>query len=271
MTVKASSPPSYEFGGFRLDAAKRLLTRRDGAPVPLTPRVFETLLYLVEHSGEVLDRERLMDAVWPDAVVEDNNLTQNISMLRRVLRQAPGSNEFIVTVPGRGYRFVAEVRQADSGVLVEGSAVAEPGRAEEPPSGKDHGRAGAGRSARWPWVISLSALTILVLGVAIFYFWNGRRSEPDVANSGRAAFAVSDKSIAILPFENLSANPEDAFFAEGVQDDILTALAQVADLKVISRSSVRDYTAGPRRNLRAIGGGARGGHYAGRKCAACRQ
>ncbi len=91
----------YDFGDFRLDAAKRLLQQRSGAIVPLTPRVFDTLLYMVEHHDAVLDKERLMEAVWPDSIVEENNLTQNISTLRRVFGETPGSHQFIVTVPGR--------------------------------------------------------------------------------------------------------------------------------------------------------------------------
>ena len=109
-----NAPPAhvFEFGDFRLDAGKRLLWQ-GGAPVPLTSRVFETLLYMVEHHDIVLDKERLMEAVWPDSIVEDNNLTQNISTLRRIFGETPGSHRFIVTVPGRGYRFVADVRACD--------------------------------------------------------------------------------------------------------------------------------------------------------------
>src|SRR3954469_7555780 len=106
-----NAPPAlvYEFGDFRLETAKRLLWRGE-APVPLTPRVFDTLLYMVEHHDTVLDKERLMEAVWPDSIVEENNLTQNISTLRRVFGETPGSHRYIVTVPGRGYRFVADVK-----------------------------------------------------------------------------------------------------------------------------------------------------------------
>src|ERR1043166_8820498 len=113
--MQATPAHFYEFGDFRLDTAKRLLQRLDGTTVPLTPRVFETLLYLVEHRDAVLDKERLMEAVWPDSIVEENNLTQHISTLRRVFGETPGSHLYIVTVPGRGYRFVAEVkvREAD--------------------------------------------------------------------------------------------------------------------------------------------------------------
>jgi DNA-binding winged helix-turn-helix (wHTH) protein/Tfp pilus assembly protein PilF len=99
----------YEFADFRLDAGKLLLSRA-GEHVPLTPKVFETLLLLVKHAGEVLEKEELIRAVWPDAIVEENNLNQNISALRRVLGEIRGENRFIATVPGRGYRFIPNVR-----------------------------------------------------------------------------------------------------------------------------------------------------------------
>jgi DNA-binding winged helix-turn-helix (wHTH) protein/tetratricopeptide (TPR) repeat protein len=99
----------YEFGEFRVDPLKRLLLGRDQRPVPLTPKAFDTLLYLVEHRHAVLDKEMLMKAIWPDTAVEENNLNQNISALRRVLGGKRNENRYIVTVPGRGYRFVAAV------------------------------------------------------------------------------------------------------------------------------------------------------------------
>src|ERR1700745_3258359 len=105
----------YEFGEFQLDAAKRLLRRENGPPVPLTPRVFDTLLYMVQHHDSVLDKERIMEAVWPDSIVEENNLAQAISKLRQVFGETPGSHSYIVTVPGRGYRFVAGVAQRSEG------------------------------------------------------------------------------------------------------------------------------------------------------------
>src|SRR5262252_1429988 len=107
--MQAAPAHLYEFGAFQLDTAKRLLRRLDGTTVPLTPRVFETLLYMVEHRGIVLDKERLMEAVWSDSIVEENNLSQNISTLRRIFGETPASHSYIVTIPGRGYRFVAEV------------------------------------------------------------------------------------------------------------------------------------------------------------------
>jgi DNA-binding winged helix-turn-helix (wHTH) protein/tetratricopeptide (TPR) repeat protein len=99
----------YDFGEFRLEPEKRLLSRQ-GRPVALTPKVFETLLHLVQHGNRVLDKEDLMQALWPDTAVEENNLNQNISVLRRVLGENRGEERYIATIPGRGYRFVAEVR-----------------------------------------------------------------------------------------------------------------------------------------------------------------
>src|SRR5271163_4162047 len=101
--------PVYEFGDYRVDPGNLLLSR-GGRPVPLTPKVFDTLLLLVKRSGEVLEKEELIRAIWPDTIVEENNLNQNISTLRRVLGEIRGENRFIATVPGRGYRFIPEVR-----------------------------------------------------------------------------------------------------------------------------------------------------------------
>jgi DNA-binding winged helix-turn-helix (wHTH) protein/tetratricopeptide (TPR) repeat protein len=99
----------YEFGDYRLDAGKLLLSRA-GELVPLTPKVFDTLLALVKRKGEVLAKEELLRTIWPDTIVEENNLNQNISTLRRILGESCGENRFIATVPGRGYRFIPEVQ-----------------------------------------------------------------------------------------------------------------------------------------------------------------
>jgi DNA-binding winged helix-turn-helix (wHTH) protein/tetratricopeptide (TPR) repeat protein len=100
----------YEFGDYRLDAGKLLLSRA-GEPVPLSPKVFETLVLLVKNAGQVLEKEELIRTVWPDVIVEENNLNQNVSILRRVLGESRGEHRFIATVSGRGYRFLPEVRR----------------------------------------------------------------------------------------------------------------------------------------------------------------
>ena len=115
--MQTSPANIYEFGDFQLDTAKGLLRRLDGATVSLTPRVFKMLLYMVEHHDAVLDKERIMEAVWPDSIVEENNLAQGISKLRQVFGETPGSHSYIVTVPGRGYRFVAEVHKRNGNIV----------------------------------------------------------------------------------------------------------------------------------------------------------
>src|SRR5262245_63782847 len=99
----------FEFGPFRLDADERLLMR-DGRMTPLPPKVFDTLLVLVENSGRVVSKDELMQSLWPDTFVEESNLTQNISQLRRALGDGAGGPQYIETIPKRGYRFVAGVQ-----------------------------------------------------------------------------------------------------------------------------------------------------------------
>jgi DNA-binding winged helix-turn-helix (wHTH) protein/Tfp pilus assembly protein PilF len=100
----------YTFASFRLDARRRLLSSRtDDQLVPLPTASFDTLLYLVEHAGEVVEKSALMRAVWPHVTVEENSLSQSISVLRRALGESPSEHRFVVTVPGRGFRFIAQV------------------------------------------------------------------------------------------------------------------------------------------------------------------
>src|SRR6185369_2077264 len=107
----------YEFGPFRLDTAEQLLLR-DGKPVPLTPKAFEMLVALVERSGHLVEKEELMKVVWADAFVEESNLTNNVSALRKLLGQGKGGENYIETVPKRGYRFTAAVRELTPEALV---------------------------------------------------------------------------------------------------------------------------------------------------------
>jgi len=103
----------YQFGAFLLDPAKCVLVR-NGEIVPITPKAFEMLLVLVQHRGEVLEKDDLLRRLWPDTVVEENNLARNISALRKALDEHPNEHRYILTVPGRGYRFVAEVKEIES-------------------------------------------------------------------------------------------------------------------------------------------------------------
>jgi TolB-like protein/Tfp pilus assembly protein PilF len=107
----------YEFDDFRVDPRRRLLLGGEGRPLPLTPKAFDTLVYLVQHTDVVLGKEMLMRAIWADTAVEENNLNQCISVLRRALGEKRGEHRYIVTVPGRGYRFVAPVNKRKPPVI----------------------------------------------------------------------------------------------------------------------------------------------------------
>lgn len=250
--MDAIAPQLYEFGDFRLDAASRRLFRRDGTPVPLTPRVFNTLAYLVEHHGTVLDKEMIMEAVWPDTIVEENNLTQNISTLRRVFGETPSAHRYIATVPGRGYRFVA-------GVNTESERAAEAPQ----PNGSDghelpaaqhiavaipleHDTAPQTRRFAAPRLVVLATVSVAL--VTVTAVWLGRSRPRDL----RGSADLPEKSIAVLAFQNLSDEAVNGYFAAAVQDEILTNLAQSPELKVISRTSANAFAPGQQHNARDI-------------------
>jgi DNA-binding winged helix-turn-helix (wHTH) protein len=113
----------YEFGDFRVDSGRRVLLRLDGRTLPLTPKAFDTLLYMVQHADAILEKGMLMNALWPDTTVEENNLNQSISALRRALGGDRNDHRYIVTVPGRGYQFVASVQQHKAAETVSAESV----------------------------------------------------------------------------------------------------------------------------------------------------
>ena len=108
----------YDFGPFRMDPVRQILLRGN-QPIPVTPKAFETLLALVRHSREVVSKEDLLKEVWPDSFVEESNLSQNIILLRKALGDTSEQRQYIVTLPGRGYRFAMSVRA----VTEEGEAL----------------------------------------------------------------------------------------------------------------------------------------------------
>jgi DNA-binding winged helix-turn-helix (wHTH) protein len=123
-------PLFYEFGGLILDVARRRLLRH-GEALPLAPKPFDTLLLLVENRGRVLEKDELMKNLWPESFVEEGNLSQNIFVLRRLLADGNSGKVFIQTIPGRGYKFVAAVKEiACQESTIEASAVSSPTTAQ---------------------------------------------------------------------------------------------------------------------------------------------
>jgi DNA-binding winged helix-turn-helix (wHTH) protein len=159
---------TYRFSGFRVDSVRRLLFGPDGRPIALKPRVFDTLLYLVQHRGELLEKHALLDAIWPGVVVEENNLSQAISTLRRIFGETRGENAFIVTEPGRGYRFVAAVETAKA--VPVGNEVERPSNSGS--ATKDQARNGS--ALRW---LSVCAAGLALAGAVVaggYAYWQHR-------------------------------------------------------------------------------------------------
>ena len=239
----------YEFGSFRLDAVKRLLWR-EGEPVPLTSKSIETLLALVESRGEILDKDSLMSRVWPDTVVEEKNLTINISALRKALGESPQEHRYIVTVPGRGYRFVAEVQETcdaeTAQVIVQQSNVRVV--VEEEEDDGETGRRGdiatneVSASARsLPRVVlpprrrdarslftAIALLAVLLAGA--IYWW---KTKPTVVEHPGAI-----KTLAVLPFKALNAQGDEQYLGVGMADVLITRLSNLSHIIVRPTSSV---------------------------------
>jgi serine/threonine-protein kinase len=221
---------NYEFGEFRIDAAKRLLKKEDNEIVPLTPKVFDLLLYLVQNNGKVIEKDELMTAVWTDSIVEENNLSQNISILRRILGEKRGEHIFIATVPGRGYKFVAEVSESRSqskDQAVEASEnqtsrVTNPDSSPETQEPKTKDRK----------IFVFGALILLVAGVAFVYWWS---------ESKKAGIAAPTKTIAVLPFKPIAAGIRDEALEMGMADALISKLSGNGEVTVRPLSSVRRY------------------------------
>jgi DNA-binding winged helix-turn-helix (wHTH) protein/TolB-like protein/Flp pilus assembly protein TadD len=237
----------YEFGQFRLDSVKRLLLR-DGEVVALPPKGFDILLTLVENSNRVVEKSELMDTIWPDSFVEEANITQNVSVLRKVLGERAGEHRYIVTVPGRGYRFVASVGQVShqvADVVVERHAITqivaeqqeevvqEAIESEEMPAQETLSRNIRGaRTSNTNLLIALALLVVLT-GTGSYFLMR--------SNLPRPHSALEVRSVAVLPFKSLGAETRDEYLGLGMADTLITRMSNIRQLVVRPTSSVRKY------------------------------
>jgi DNA-binding winged helix-turn-helix (wHTH) protein/TolB-like protein/Tfp pilus assembly protein PilF len=245
----------YQFGLFRIDAEKRVLLR-EGEAVPLKPKAFDVLLVLVQRHGEVLEKDGLMEMLWPDSDVEESNLPQHISALRKALGESPNDRRYIVTVPGRGYRFAAEVEEFDgesqdliverytkSTLLVhdsESSSV-EAGRFQSAP------RIITNRSRLiFASLIVLAVSTLLAVGLWRFF---SNKSEDQNRLEGQA-FQKSYNSLAVLPFRHLGAEG-DEYLGLGIADSLITRLSNLPEVKVRPTSAILKYSDGSKETAEA--------------------
>jgi TolB-like protein/DNA-binding winged helix-turn-helix (wHTH) protein len=221
------------FSGFVLDRVRRRLTDPEGDEIALTPKVFDTLACLAAHAGEVVEKHAIVEAVWPDVIVEDNNLNQAISTLRRVLGDCREAPRFIATVPRRGYRFVAPVRALEAGELEERERAA-PVREERRERGRSAAIGAALSRSALGRVLSRrpAALALLAAGLVVLV---GVASTLALRNPSRSPAA--ELSIAVLPFASFSADPEQEHFADGLGEELINRLAQFDGLRVTGRTS----------------------------------
>ena len=228
-------PVELRFGEFRLDRVGRTLRRADASEVELGPRLFDALLFFVEHPGRLLDKDTLLAALWPGQVVEENNVNQVVLALRRALGDDAQASRYIQTVPRRGFRFVATVTgvapQAEPIVESAAQHTAEP--TAEP--------AAPARRARLLFVVA-AALALAVFAVAASFWlppWRG--ATPSTALT----------SLAVLPFKPLALDGRDAVLELGMADSLIVRMSSLPGLVVRSIGSARRY-AGPEQDpLRA--------------------
>jgi DNA-binding winged helix-turn-helix (wHTH) protein/TolB-like protein/Tfp pilus assembly protein PilF len=228
----------YKFGPFVLDGDERVLLR-DGQPVALTPKAFDTLLVLIEKSGRIVAKDELMSRVWPDSYVEESNLAFNISVLRKTLADGADEVQFIETVPKRGYRFAAVVVETvdDSAQVVvqretKTRVVIEEESDSEGPTDRDLLATGLHPSQDSPLITRPRALAFCVLVL--------------VAIAGAVVFINSSKTtgvrtIAVLPFKPLSASASDEYLELGMADALITRLSNLKQVIVRPTSSIVKY------------------------------
>ena len=225
----------YEFGPFVLDTMKHALFK-DGSEVPIGAKTYDTLVFLVENRGRLVGKQELMESLWADSFVEESNLTQQISMVRKALGEKAGEQKYVVTVSGRGYRFAADVKES-----TVPASVAEPvdpagkidhetrpplfiAERNSPPDQSSHA------SSRRILIGAIAAL-VVVLGVQAYRLYT-RPSRLE---------AATPRSLAILPFRNLKQDEASDFLGFSLADAVITKLGYVKTLTVRPSSAVEKY------------------------------
>ena len=240
----------YEFGPFQLDGGERVLLR-EGAPVALTPKALEVLLLLVERHGHIVEKEELINRVWADSVVEEGNLKVTVSMLRKALGDGRDGEQYVETVPRRGYRFVATVTEErdednkkDTPEPIASAVAIKQDTAEQ--IQKNVASLAPARMRNLfpaPSIVALLVVVVSLIAGLIIYSRYLRRVPVVPASEIR--------SIGVLPLTNLSGDSAQEYFADGMTEALIADLARISALRVISRTSVMQYK-GSRKSLPEI-------------------
>lgn len=222
------------FGVFEVDLHTREL-RKQGMQIKLQEQPFQVLAFLLEHAGEIVTREQIREKLWPaDTFVDvDNSVNAAINRLREALGDSAESPRFVETLTRRGYRFVApvtEVKSAEGTVAPGNTNLATQARAEEVSTGSRF-------KANWSGAkFSATLAAVVVLVAASVWAWQRWQVR---TSSLQASPHIT--SLAVLPLENLSGDPSQEYFADGMTDELITDLASISSLRVISRTSTTHY------------------------------
>jgi adenylate cyclase len=228
-----SARRSYSFGEYTLDLARGALLQ-SGADVKLRPKSFEVLRLLIERNGQLVTKDELLDAVWGRTVVTEDSIIQCVIDVRRAIGDE--SQQMIKTVPRRGYIFdvpvtVSDAASRDYGVTVSGIAAP-----EREAAGRSSAPSPSQSGPRLLLKGLLAAALISLVPVVIWWGIEGRGKEA-VPPVERSAAQAPHNSIAVLPFVNMSSDPESAYFCDGISEEILNRLADFPELHVIARTS----------------------------------
>jgi TolB-like protein/DNA-binding winged helix-turn-helix (wHTH) protein/cytochrome c-type biogenesis protein CcmH/NrfG len=250
----------YRFGPFVLDPQRRALYC-DESPVPLTPKAFDVLLFLAQNPNRLITKDELLKAVWGETFVEEGNLTQYISHLRKALADDSEDSRLIVTISRKGYQFTADVAQAETpdvtkrdAAQVPTSGVSTPGIAVKAKAGHQNSPAEALNvlesaevnaaipkpGSRWRLAAVLGSVAVVLL-VAGYISWRSFSSVPP-PRSGKIMLAV-------LPFQNFTGDPKQEYLADGLTEEMIAQLSRLhpEQLGVIARTSVMGYKHGDQR------------------------
>jgi len=243
----------YECGPFRLEPAEHRLTR-SGQPVSLTPKTFELLVFLIRNKGRLVTKDEIMEAVWPGSFVEEANLTVSISVLRKALGEKESDLRYIETIPRKGYRFTASVKEIEtpeqpeitqpeqiasppSEVLLPAAAGTPPVASPLPPSPYRDPVAVSpetGSTPRRRRIVAVAAVTLVCILVIIGFLTYRKRLMT-------TRHAAAPHSLAVLPLLNLRQDPKDDFLGFSLADAVVTRLRPISTLTVRPSSSVQRY------------------------------
>ena len=230
---------TYAFGSFRLNPQRRTVLH-NGKLVPLTSRLFDALLCLVQNHDRLVERGELEQAIWPGRSVEDGNLQKAVAAVRKALEAEEPRETLIVTVAGRGFRFTMPVVLEPNDSEPAGIIAREPSSPDTPPS-------------RSPWwqsrgiLAACVAIAVLVVatGTLSRYWLPGGNHQPSPPLATEAPFAPPPHSVAVLAFSNLSGDPGQDYFSDGLSEEVIDSLGRVGGIRVVARQSAFSFKGKP--------------------------